>query len=258
MPQDRTTRTLLGICAAILVFAALYLARAVFAPIVFALFIIAIVWPLQRSLQAKIPKLLALIVTLLVILAVIVVLALLMIWAFSRIGQWLVINSVRFQTLYTQSNDWLEQHGISVSSQVADNFNVSWVIRTVRAIGGRLNAFIVSFFGPKPPSSDGEGFSRFFAPVYELHNRKLHCFSPPLPHRLDHEVSLQSAGRRIARPDTYDYQASLQRTRSADRVRRIVQGARAHVRGNSTAYRRQRLRATGQRAIVSSRANGVS
>ena len=29
-------------------------------------------------------------------------------------------------------------------------------------------------------------------------------------------------------------------------------------RGNSTAYRRQRLRATGQRTIVSSRANGVS
>jgi AI-2 transport protein TqsA len=65
-----------------------------------------------------------------------------MIWAFSRIGQWLVINSVRFQTLYTQASDWLEQHGISMSSQMADNFNVSWIIRAVRAIGGRLNAFI--------------------------------------------------------------------------------------------------------------------
>ena len=106
--------------------------------------------------------------------------------------------------------------------------------------GGKLRCFsqfIVSFIGPNPPSSDGEGFSRFFCSidrlrkmgvpvnahftesVYELHNRKSHCFSPPLPHRLDHEVSLQSAGRRIARPDTDDYPASLQRTRRADRVR---------------------------------------
>jgi predicted PurR-regulated permease PerM len=142
MPQDQTTRTLLGICAAILVFAALYLARAIFAPIVFALFIIVIVWPLQRSLQAKIPKLLALVVTLVMILAVIIVFAFLMIWAISRIGQWLVINSVRFQTLYTQAGDWLEQHGISVSSQFSDNFNVSWIIRAVQKIGGRLNTSI--------------------------------------------------------------------------------------------------------------------
>jgi AI-2 transport protein TqsA len=142
MAQDQTIRTLLAICAAILVFAALYLARSILAPVVFALFIIAIVWPLQRSLQARIPKLLALVVTLVVILAVIVVFAFLMIWAFSRIGQWLVINSVRFQMLYTQASDWLEQHGISMSNQMADNFNVSWIIRAVRAIGGRLNAFI--------------------------------------------------------------------------------------------------------------------
>jgi AI-2 transport protein TqsA len=142
MAQDQTIRTLLAICAAILVFAALYLARSILAPVVFALFIIAIVWPLQRSLQARIPKLLALAVTLLVILAVIIVFAFLMIWAFSRIGQWLVINSTRFQMLYTQASDWLEDHGISVSSQMADNFNVSWIIRAVQEIGGRLNTFI--------------------------------------------------------------------------------------------------------------------
>src|SRR5580692_7624346 len=142
MPQDQTTRTLLAICAAILVFAALYLARSILAPVVFALFIIAIVWPLQRSLQARIPKLLALAVTLVVILAVIVMLAFLMIWAFSKIGQWLVINSARFQMLYMQASDWLETHGISVSSQMTDNFNVSWIIRAVQKIGGRINTFI--------------------------------------------------------------------------------------------------------------------
>ena len=30
---------------------------------------------------------------------------------------------------------------------------------------GFVKNLIVSFFGPKPPSSDGEGFSRFFAPM---------------------------------------------------------------------------------------------
>ena len=92
--------------------------------------------------RAEIPKLLALLITLLVILAVIVVLALLMIWAFGRVGQWLLSNSTRFQILYTQANDWLDGHGISLSSQMAETFNASWIIRALQEIGGRLQAFI--------------------------------------------------------------------------------------------------------------------
>jgi hypothetical protein len=60
MTDDRVIRTLLGLCTAILVFAGLYSARSILAPVAFSFFIIAIVWPFQRQLQARIPKLLAL------------------------------------------------------------------------------------------------------------------------------------------------------------------------------------------------------
>ena len=42
------------------VFVALYFAASVFAPMACALFIIAIMWPLQSRLQSRLPKLLAL------------------------------------------------------------------------------------------------------------------------------------------------------------------------------------------------------
>ena len=41
------------------------------------------------------------------------------------------------------------------------------------------------------------GNAHFKESVYELHKRESHGFSPSVSHRLDHEVSLQGAGRRI-------------------------------------------------------------
>ncbi len=62
------------------VLAAITYARSVFAPLALALFIIAIVWPMQAWLQARIPKLLALAITLLVTLAIGGVFASLVVW----------------------------------------------------------------------------------------------------------------------------------------------------------------------------------
>jgi AI-2 transport protein TqsA len=100
------------------------------------------VWPFQSALQARIPKLLALAVTILAILVVITVLASLIVWGFSRIGQWLISNAARFQTLYAQATDWLEGHGVSVASLMTESFNVSWLIRAVQEIGGRTHTLI--------------------------------------------------------------------------------------------------------------------
>src|SRR3984893_11579323 len=54
------------------------------------------------------------------------------------------------------------------------------------------------------------GNVHFKESVYELHKRESHRFSPSVSRRLDHEVSLQGAGRRVAGADTYP--AGLQRT----------------------------------------------
>src|SRR6202045_2884404 len=66
------------------------------------------------------------------------------------------------------------------------------------------------------------GNAHFKESVYELHKRESHGFSPSVSHRLDHEVSLQGAGRRVAGADRNDYPAGLQRTGRPDRLRRFV------------------------------------
>src|SRR3984893_8911618 len=62
--------------------------------------------------------------------------------------------------------------------------------------------------------------AHFKESVYELHKRESHGFSPSVSHRLDHEVSLQGAGRRVAGADTNDYPAGVQRTGRPDRIGR--------------------------------------
>src|SRR5215468_10098126 len=149
MKQDREMRILLLLCTLVLVFAGLYFARNIMAPLAFAFFVIAIAWPLQRALQAKIPAVLALIVTIVVTLALIAALAFIVVWGMSHVVEWLVNNTDRFQALYVQATEWLDGHGVSITSLVADSYNPSWMIGALREIGGRgygLISFIVITF----------------------------------------------------------------------------------------------------------------
>jgi AI-2 transport protein TqsA len=133
---------MLALSTAVLVFAGLYFARSILAPVAFSLFVIAIVWPLQRALETRIPRLLALVATLAVTLIVVTVLGYLIVWAFGTIGRWLIENALRLQALYMQWTDWLEEHGILVTSLVVENFNAGWLIRAVQEIGGRLHGLL--------------------------------------------------------------------------------------------------------------------
>ena len=139
---SRGALTMLALCTAVLVFAGLYFARSIFAPVAFALFVIAIVWPLQRTLETRIARLLALVTALVVTLLVIGVLGYLIVWAFGTVGRWLIENALRLQALYMQWTDWLEQHGILVTSFLIENFNAGWLIRAVQEIGGRLQGLL--------------------------------------------------------------------------------------------------------------------
>jgi AI-2 transport protein TqsA len=139
---SRGALTMLGLCTAVLVFCGLYFARSVLAPVAFSLFVVAIVWPLQRALETRVPRLLALVVTLAVTLLVVTVLGYLIVWAFGTVGRWLIENALRLQALYMQWTDWLEEHGILVTSLLVENFNASWLIRAVQEIGGRLHGLL--------------------------------------------------------------------------------------------------------------------
>jgi AI-2 transport protein TqsA len=134
-----------GIIAVILLAAAARQASVVFAPLALALFIIAIVWPLQNRLQAKIPKLLALAATIVVTIAVCLAFASLAAWGFGRVGRSLTADVARYQALYETTMTWLEGHGVSVAALWAQHFNVRWLLGTTQQIAGRV-ASTLSFW----------------------------------------------------------------------------------------------------------------
>jgi len=121
---------------------ALFLSGAVFAPVACALFIIAMVWPLQRGMQAVMPQMLALAIVFLVIAVTMILFASVMTWSFSRIGRSLIADSGRFQALYNQLAEWLEGHGVAVAGVVAEHFNVGRLVRLLQSVTTRLNTTI--------------------------------------------------------------------------------------------------------------------
>ena len=140
--QYRLLETLIGLCTAILIFVALYFARSIFVPVTFSLFIIAIVWPLQGSLQAKIPRFFALAITIALTVALMSVLGSLIIWSFGIVGHWLFASAARFQTLYTQTTHWLEGHGIFVTDAIMEYFDVNWLIRAFKTFTGQIHGLL--------------------------------------------------------------------------------------------------------------------
>ena len=144
MTSNRGYLTLLGICAAILVLMAFYFARTVLAPVVFALFAIALVWPLQAYLQARMPKLIAALITVVLVIIVVAALATLIGWGFGRAARWLLADFARFQAMYQQAAAWLEGHGFVITGVFGEVFNGSWVVAMLQRVGSRLQG-IMSF-----------------------------------------------------------------------------------------------------------------
>src|SRR5258708_10406085 len=134
-----------GIIAAVLLAGAGEEGSAVFGPLARAFFIIAIVWPLQNRLQAKIRKLLALGVTIVVMVVVWLGFASLAAWGFGRVGRSLTADAARYETLYEATVTWLDGHGVSVAGLWAEYFNVPWLLSATQQITGRV-ASTLSFW----------------------------------------------------------------------------------------------------------------
>jgi predicted PurR-regulated permease PerM len=139
MASDRGLKIATAIIAAVLVVAAAERASQVFAPLVFALFVIAIVWPMQHWLQARMPKLAALAITMIVTVAVCLTFASLAVWGFGRVGHSLLADAAGYQALYDAAVAWLDDHGVSVAGLWAEHFNVAWLLRAAQYITGRVN-----------------------------------------------------------------------------------------------------------------------
>jgi len=134
---EQKVTTAIVIVAAVSV--AAYQAASVFAPLVLALFIIAVVWPLQQWLQPRMPKLIALAITVIITVVVCLAFASLAVWGFGRVGRSLIADSARYQAFYNDVVTWLDGHGVSVAGLWAEHFNVGWLLRAAQQITGRIN-----------------------------------------------------------------------------------------------------------------------
>ena len=140
MAASLEIRAAFAILTAVVIAFAAQQAASVFAPLVLALFIIGITWPLQRWLQLRVPKLVALALTLIVIVAAGVAFASLVAWAFGRVGRVLTSDAARYQSFYDNMVTWLDGHGISVAGVWAEHFNIGWLLRKAQYVTGRVNS----------------------------------------------------------------------------------------------------------------------
>jgi predicted PurR-regulated permease PerM len=127
--------------ATILVCTALYLARVVFEPMAFAMFGIALVWPLQKALQTRLPKFVALGLTILMVLLVIFALAAAVVWSVDYVVHWAVTNVARFQSTFARWTQWFEGHGIHITEGLGQ-YDARTLIGLLQAVAARVNYFV--------------------------------------------------------------------------------------------------------------------
>ncbi|MGL4543840.1 MAG: AI-2E family transporter [Polymorphobacter sp.] len=128
----------LTLCAAVLTAAALSIGRSVFEPVAFALFLVALVWPLQRWLAQRLPKGLALVLVLVFTLAVLALFAYAASWSIGHIGRWSMANFGRVQTLYVDATTWLEGKGLLVDGVASNRLNPATVLGVLQVVAVRL------------------------------------------------------------------------------------------------------------------------
>lgn len=126
--------------AAILLVTALAVASSVFAPLAFAVVVLALVWPLQSWLQRWMPAALALLLCFATIAFTFVAFGYLIGWAFSQVGRWVIADAARYQAIYDEWRFWLEQHGIVVGLLSAEGFSANRLVGVMRMVGARLNS----------------------------------------------------------------------------------------------------------------------
>ncbi|WP_395336423.1 hypothetical protein WBP06_19695 [Novosphingobium sp. BL-8H] len=128
-----------GLIATILVLYVVRQAASVFAPLALALFIIALVWPLQRWLQSLMPRLLALAVTMAATVSVGLCFGAAIVWGVGHVWRSLLADAGQYHATYENAVGWLEMRGISVQGLLIEHFDTARMLRIAQHVGGRLD-----------------------------------------------------------------------------------------------------------------------
>jgi AI-2 transport protein TqsA len=142
MENSRITRVTSVVVILFIVLICCKFGQAVLEPVVFAVFIIAIAWPLQKSMQARVGKAIALSVTVALTAAAILALFALIAWGGREVVEWARQNLDRIQETVMTSTSWLEEHDIFVLTLIAEQFNTASVIRLLHIVAVRVNTIL--------------------------------------------------------------------------------------------------------------------
>jgi AI-2 transport protein TqsA len=117
MSEPGTTRArLLAVIATILVVLALKLSRPVTLPLVAAIFLLILAWPLQERLERALPRWLAWTITLLAVLLVLALFIAALVWSAERIAEKAPQYGDRVRQLYEHVIAWARAHNLTVPS----------------------------------------------------------------------------------------------------------------------------------------------
>lgn len=113
-PQGQTRARLLAVVATVLVLAFLKWSHPATMPLAFAVFLIALAWPLQERLEERLPRWAAFTLTVLVVLLVLAAFLGALWWAADQVAEKAPQYAGRAQQVYESFQAWLQRYGLSL------------------------------------------------------------------------------------------------------------------------------------------------
>lgn len=113
--------------------------QVVIEPAAFALFMIAIIRPIQVKLERKVLKSAALVITIILTSGIIIALFSLIAWSGHDVAEWTRKNSSKIQDVFRSWTIWLEAHDIFVLALVSEQVNASSLLNIIQAVISRVN-----------------------------------------------------------------------------------------------------------------------
>lgn len=115
----RVRARLQAVVAVVLVIAFLKWSAVATMPVAFALFLIALVWPLQRWLEGRLPRRVSFLLSVLTLLAVVGLFVAALWWSGQMVAERAPQYAQRVQAIYGQVEAWARSHGLDLSAGAA-------------------------------------------------------------------------------------------------------------------------------------------
>ena len=112
----RVRARLLAVVAVVLVIAFLKWSAVATMPVAFAMFLIALTWPLQRKLEKRLPSGVSFLLTVLALLLVVALFVAALWWSGQMVAERAPQYAQRVQAIYGQVEAWARSHGIDLSA----------------------------------------------------------------------------------------------------------------------------------------------